>query len=177
MKKGRNAAADLRALIFVVAAARQSRSMASNEELQAKIVELEAQVARLEQGPSPGKVPNLAELLRAEKTCYGTLVQSPSPFWVAWGGPFLAKELDFLFIDTEHTPITRHDLSVMCNLYKGQGLPCLVRVTDAEQARQALDGGASGVVAPYMETVDEVCGGHTYTHAHTHTHTHTHTTS
>lgn len=45
--------------------------------------------------------------------------------------------------------------SIHCR-YKGQGIPCLVRVTDPEQARQALDGGASGVVCPYMETVDEV---------------------
>ena len=39
---------------------------------------------------------------------------------------------------------------------KGAGLPCLVRVTDPEQARQALDGGANGVILPYMETVDQV---------------------
>jgi len=115
--------------------------------LQAKVAELEA--------PGPARVANLCEMLRADKTCYGTLVQSPSQFWCAWGGPFLSKEVDFIFIDTEHTPINRHDLSAMCKLYKGQGLPCLVRVTDPEQARQALDGGACGVVCPYMETVDE----------------------
>eukprot|EP00039_Didymoeca_costata_P022331 m.346530 g.346530 ORF g.346530 m.346530 type:complete len:337 (+) comp29477_c0_seq1:18-1028(+) len=101
--------------------------------------------------------PNLATLLRDhDKTSFGTLIQSPSPFWVAWGGPHIASTVDFVFIDTEHTPITRHDLSMLCNLYKGQGLPTLVRVTDPEQARQALDGGASGVVLPYIETVDEV---------------------
>ena len=36
----------------------------------------------------------------------------------------------------------------MCNLYRGAGLPALVRVVDAEEARQALDGGAAGVVLP-----------------------------
>ena len=76
----------------------------------------------------------------------GTLIQSPSPFWLAWGTQLLSQMVDFIFIDTEHTPINRHDLSAMCNLYKGAGLPCLVRVVDPEQARQALDGGASGVV-------------------------------
>ena len=65
--------------------------------LQAKVAELEA--------PGPARVANLCEMLRADKTCYGTLVQSPSPFWCAWGGPFLSKEVDFIFIDTEHTPI------------------------------------------------------------------------
>ena len=62
---------------------------------------------------------------------------------MAWGGKFLA-ELDFLFIDTEHTPLNRSELSAMCNLYKGQGLPCLVRVTDPEQARQVRSSAASG---------------------------------
>jgi len=130
--------------------------MSEVDTLKARVAELEAALADAAPRGTPAKMPNLAEVLRADKTCYGTLVQSPSPFWVAWGGPFLSKELDFLFIDTEHTPINRHDLSAMCNLYKGQGLPCLVRVTDPEQARQALDGGASGVVCPYMETVEEV---------------------
>ena len=104
----------------------------------------------------PASVPNLAEMLRADKTAMGTLIQSPSPFWLAWGTQLLSQTVDFIFIDTEHTPINRHDLSAMCNLYKGAGLPCLVRVVDAEQARQALDGGASGVVCPYMETVGDV---------------------
>lgn len=31
-----------------------------------------------------------------------------------------------------------------------------MRVVDAEEARQALDGGASGVVLPYVETVEQV---------------------
>ena len=69
----------------------------------------------------------------------------------------------------------------MCCMYRGLGLPALVRVVDPEQvalttiisvlvinellpfiisvdmkARQALDGGASGVVLPYMETVEQV---------------------
>ena len=33
--------------------------------------------------------------------------QSPSPFWAVWGGNHLAKVLDFVFIDTEHTPLDR----------------------------------------------------------------------
>ena len=126
------------------------------QQLKARVAELEAQLSASAVIGTPAKCPNLAELLRADKTAYGTLVQSPSPFWVAWGGPMLSAALDFVFIDTEHTPINRHDLSCLCNLYKGQGLPCLVRVVDDEEARQALDGGAAGVVCPYMETVDQV---------------------
>jgi len=100
--------------------------------------------------------PNLVQLLRSDKTAYGTLIQSPSPFWVAWGGAFIAETVDFVFIDTEHTPLQRQDLSAMCTMYRGVGLPALVRVVDPEEARQALDGGAAGVVCPYMETVDQV---------------------
>ena len=92
----------------------------------------------------------------SRQTAYGTLIQSPSPFWVTWGGSFIAETVDFVFIDTEHTPIQRQDLSAMCTMYQGVGLPALVRVVDAEEARQALDGGASGVVCPYMETVAQV---------------------
>ena len=33
--------------------------------------------------------------------------QSPSPFWAVWGGSQLARVLDFVFIDTEHTPLDR----------------------------------------------------------------------
>jgi len=102
------------------------------------------------------KCPNLAQLLKSDSTAYGTLIQSPSPFWAAWGGSYIAEAVDFVFLDTEHTPLQRQDLSSMCVMYKGLGLPALVRVVGAEEARQALDGGAAGVVCPYMETVEQV---------------------
>lgn len=99
---------------------------------------------------------SLAEMLRSPNTSYGTLIQSPSPFWAAWGGQQLAKTLDFVFIDTEHTPLDRQAVSAMCAMYSGLGLPSLVRVVEVEGARQALDGGAAGVVMPYIETVEQV---------------------
>jgi len=102
------------------------------------------------------KSQNLPTILKRPETSYGTLIQSPSPFWAVWGGSQLARVLDFVFIDTEHTPLDRKDVSTMCCMYRGLGLPALVRVVDPEQARQALDGGASGVVLPYMETVEQV---------------------
>jgi len=126
--------------------------MSSPSSLQARISELETQLAQTKLK----KCPNLPALLRADKTAYGTLIQSPSPFWITWGGPFIAETVDFVFIDTEHTPIQRQDLCALCTMYQGVGLPALVRVVDAEEARQALDGGAAGVVCPYMETVEQV---------------------
>ena len=128
--------------------------MADQESLLARVADLEKQLAAAKAGGGaaavgkPAVCPNLGDMLRAPETTYGTLIQSPSPFWVAWGGPMISAAVDFVFIDTEHTPINRHDLSAMCAMYKGQGLPALVRVVDPEQARQALDGGASGVVCP-----------------------------
>ena len=66
--------------------------------------------------------------------------------------------LDFVFIDTEHIPIDRAELSWMCRAYGALGLPPVVRISkpDAHLACMALDGGALGVVAPYMETMEEV---------------------
>jgi 4-hydroxy-2-oxoheptanedioate aldolase len=66
--------------------------------------------------------------------------------------------VDFVFIDTEHVAIDRATLSWMCQTYRALGLPALVRIPapDPYQACMALDGGACGVVAPYVETVEQV---------------------
>ena len=93
--------------------------------------------------------------LRKGKRLYGTAVLSPSPLW-----PSAVKRAgaDFVFIDTEHTPIDRTVLAQMCLAYKGYGLPPLVRIPspDPHEARKVLDGGASGVLAPYIESPEQV---------------------
>ncbi|MBI2432527.1 MAG: aldolase [Candidatus Hydrogenedentes bacterium] len=93
--------------------------------------------------------------LRAGKRVYGTCIVSPSPIWP----PMIASVgLDFVFIDTEHIPIDRIELSWMCQTYAARGLPPIVRIPkpDPYIACMAIDGGALGVVAPYMESVQEV---------------------
>lgn len=86
---------------------------------------------------------------------YGTLIVSPSPSW-----PNLVSTigLDFVFIDTEHIPIDRYDLSWMCRAYRAMNIAPVVRIPapDPYQACTVLDGGACGVIAPYVETVEEV---------------------
>eukprot|EP00746_Dinoflagellata_sp_MGD_P027732 gnl/MRDRNA2_/MRDRNA2_165477_c0_seq1.p1 gnl/MRDRNA2_/MRDRNA2_165477_c0~~gnl/MRDRNA2_/MRDRNA2_165477_c0_seq1.p1 ORF type:complete len:277 (-),score=60.59 gnl/MRDRNA2_/MRDRNA2_165477_c0_seq1:6-836(-) len=80
---------------------------------------------------------------------------SPSPlFTTAAAG----CGLDFVFLDTEHIPLDRDELAHACMAYKAHGLPPLVRIpkADAVLARQVLDAGACGVVASYMETVEQV---------------------
>ena len=95
------------------------------------------------------------EQLRSGKTLYGTMIVSSSPLW-----PPAVKRAgaDFVFIDTEHTPIDRSDLAQMCLAYRALGLPPLVRIPspDPYEACQVLDGGAAGVLAPYVEHPQQV---------------------
>ena len=95
------------------------------------------------------------ECLKRGKRLYGTAVLSPSPLW-----PPAVKRtgVDFVFIDTEHTPFDRTILAQMCLAYRGCGLPPLVRIPypDPHKARKVLDGGASGILAPYVESPEQV---------------------
>lgn len=104
--------------------------------------------------PSTSPTP-FASRLRSRERLYGTLIVSPSPHWV----PVVAGlGLDFLFIDTEHIPLDREQLAWMCRTYQAVGLPPIVRIPapDPYHACTALDGGAAGIVAPYVETAAQV---------------------
>jgi len=97
----------------------------------------------------------LKKKLQKGELVLGTLIVSSSPFWPK----ILANcPLDFIFIDTEHIAINRTDLSWMCRTYSSMGYPPLVRMKspDAYIATQFLDDGASGVISPYTETIDQV---------------------
>ena len=63
-----------------------------------------------------------------------------------------------VFIDTEHTPHDRNTLSWMCAAYSALDLAPVVRIPapDPYQAAMVLDGGAAGVIAPYIESVEQV---------------------
>jgi len=95
----------------------------------------------------------LKTALKAGRRVYGTLIVSPSPRWpdvVAGIG------LDFVFIDTEHIALDRAQVSWMCQTYRARGLPPIVRIPspDPYQACMVLDGGAAGIIVPYIETPD-----------------------
>ncbi len=97
----------------------------------------------------------LKEALRAGKRVYGTMIASPSPKWMQ----YVTKiGLDFVFIDTEHIPLDRSTVSWMCQAYKAAGLTPIVRIPSPNpyEACIAMDGGACGVVAPYLETVQQI---------------------
>ncbi len=86
---------------------------------------------------------------------FSTAATAQSPRW-----PELVKQAgaDFVFIDTEHIPLSRETLSWMCHAYSSLGVPPVVRIPspDAFEASKVLDGGAQGVIGPYVETADQV---------------------
>lgn len=99
--------------------------------------------------------PQLKAALKAGRRAYGTLVVSPSPRWPA---TIAALGLDFVFLDTEHIALDRAPLSWMCQTYRALGLAPIVRIPspDPAMARMVLDGGAAGIIAPYIETAAQV---------------------
>ncbi len=86
---------------------------------------------------------------------YGTLITSPSPRWPA---VVATLGLDFVFLDTEHTAVDRHQLSWMCQTYAAMDLAPVVRVPSADlfHVSTALDGGAHGIIIPYVENPEDV---------------------
>src|SRR6185436_1830142 len=93
--------------------------------------------------------------LRAGRRVYSSAIVATSPLW-----PNLAKQsgIDFVFVDTEHTPIDRQTLSWICQTYLAMGLASVVRIpcNDPFEACKALDAGAGGIIGPYLETADQV---------------------
>jgi 4-hydroxy-2-oxoheptanedioate aldolase len=95
------------------------------------------------------------KLLKGERV-YGTHV-------VNFGNPITTLlaaelELDFIFICTEHMPVDRNEVSLMCQYWAAKGISPIVRIPypSARLAGMFIDGGAHGIVAPYVETVEEV---------------------
>lgn len=97
----------------------------------------------------------LKAALQEGQRVYGTCVVSPSPLWPAM---IAGSGLDFAFIDTEHIPLERGQVSWMCQAFAGRNVAPIVRIPlpDPYEACKVLDGGASGVVAPYLEEIGDV---------------------
>src|SRR5438093_500919 len=97
----------------------------------------------------------IIEALHDGRYVFSSSMISPSPLW-----PALARQsgIDFVFIDTEHIPHDRQTLSWICQSYQALGLPPVVRIPspDPYEASKALDGGAAGIVGPYLETAEQI---------------------
>jgi 4-hydroxy-2-oxoheptanedioate aldolase len=77
--------------------------------------------------------------------------------------PTVAEQLahsgyDWLLVDTQHGPMDHEKLSAMLCAISSGGAKSMVRVTgyhDRGGIQQALDLGADGILAPYINTADE----------------------
>jgi 2-keto-3-deoxy-L-rhamnonate aldolase RhmA len=97
----------------------------------------------------------LRRKLRCGERVYGSLVIAVSP---AWPGVAKAAGMDFVFIDTEHVPLDRAQLSWMCHAFEANSVVPVVRVSDPDpyKASKMLDGGARGIITPYIETPEQL---------------------
>ena len=99
----------------------------------------------------------IIQRLHDGRRVFSSAIVNASPLW-----PNLVRQanLDFVFIDTEHTPIDRNMLSWMCQTFQAMGIPPVVRLpcNDPYEACKALDAGAGGIIGPYVETAEQVRG-------------------
>jgi 4-hydroxy-2-oxoheptanedioate aldolase len=98
----------------------------------------------------------LRERLRAGKRVYGTCIEGfGHPKWPRLFSKF---GLDFVFMDNEHNPLGRETYAWAAQAYTANGVVPLLRIPEpsAILAAMALDAGAQGVIAPYVETVSQV---------------------
>ncbi|MFN8347403.1 MAG: aldolase/citrate lyase family protein [Spirosomataceae bacterium] len=104
---------------------------------------------------STATTPDLLQKLKNGQNVYGTCFTSTGPMW-----PAAVKRagLDFVFIDTEHIPLDRAELAKMCQIFRALGITPIVRIPEPNPflACQVIDGGALGVVAPYLEYAAQI---------------------
>jgi len=98
---------------------------------------------------------NLVKKLQEGKRIYGTCFTATAPSW-----PLSLQKagLDFAFIDNEHISMNRADLAKLCQVITSYGIAPIVRIPSPDHylASQAIDAGAVGVVAPYLESVQQI---------------------
>jgi 4-hydroxy-2-oxoheptanedioate aldolase len=98
---------------------------------------------------------NLLQKLKDGEVIYGTCIVSTAPIW---SKSLTQSLLDYVFLDTEHIPMDRNELTMLCQVYKAIGLSTIVRIPSPDPflACMAKDAGATGVLAPYIEDVDQI---------------------
>jgi 2-keto-3-deoxy-L-rhamnonate aldolase RhmA len=99
---------------------------------------------------------DLQQALRKRDFVFGICLEGyGQPRWPRF---FAQMGLDYVFLDTEHTPQNRETLAWAAQAYAAAGIGPLVRIPAAStaHANQALDLGAHGILVPYLETVPQV---------------------
>ena len=104
---------------------------------------------------SPSKAQWLKQALHAGQPCFGTVIASTSPKSIEG---LHGLDLDIVMLDTEHIPMLWDDLAWLCRTYRSLGIVPIVRIPRADpfEACRALDMGAGGIVAAYIESAEEV---------------------
>ncbi len=102
---------------------------------------------------------NGAELkatLKAGGRVYGTMITHGRD--ARWAPVLSGIGLDYVVIDTEHSPRSRAELGDYLTAFSSTGVAPIIRIPipDSHYVTMALDAGAQGVLAPYCETVEEV---------------------
>lgn len=97
---------------------------------------------------------DLKKKIKSGQTCLGGWLSLIDPV-----APEVMSHLgfDWLFIDTEHAPITLESLQMMILMMQRGGTPAIVRVpwNDMVMIKQALDVGAEGVLVPMIRSAEE----------------------
>lgn len=90
-------------------------------------------------------------LLSSEKPMFGTFIKTPSPHATEIIG---AAGFDFVIIDAEHAPFDRGTTEHVLLAARASGIAALVRIpaTTSHQILAPLDDGASGIVAPHINS-------------------------
>lgn len=94
--------------------------------------------------------------LHAGERVYGIAMEGfGQPRWPAY---FAAAGMDFVWLESEHAPNNREIIAWAAQLYAAHNIAPLVRIPEISAARAAMavDAGAHGVIAPYVETVEQV---------------------
>lgn len=93
--------------------------------------------------------------LRNGENVYGMMLVSRSP---KFAEVIATLGMDYIFIDTEHIEAERTTISFLCRHFAAAGIAPLVRIPapDPYEASVMLDGGAAGIIAPYVESAEQV---------------------
>jgi 2-keto-3-deoxy-L-rhamnonate aldolase RhmA len=98
----------------------------------------------------------LRQALHNGQRVYGVALENPGqPFWPKF---FSNLGLDYVWLESEHTPSNRETLAWAFHCYAAYGIAPLLRIPEisATRAAMGLDDGAHGILVPYVETVEQV---------------------
>ena len=98
----------------------------------------------------------LKQTLKDGGRVYGCMLSAMAS--TRFASTFKGSTLDYVIIDTEHGSRDRAEIQQLCTMLRQADIAPVVRVPvpKAEWVAMALDAGASGVLVPYCETVEEV---------------------